>query len=214
MKYVNREKFVHKSVARQSSLLKQQAKFLVGSLFVLLSFMLGVAQAAVLQDIKFSGLPGNKVQIELLLDSAPGELKSFSTNNPARISLDLLGVTNASGKRTTSINIGKVVSVRALEAGNKTRVVLNLNDIAPYSTKVEGNSIFLTLGHVAGLLPGKGVQKAVDGKLISDIDFRRGEKGEGRVLVKLTSPSVVATHSFKSICCSCTFIILPKLWPK
>jgi len=197
MKYVNKEKFVHKSVASQLDLLKQQAKFLMGSALVVLSFVSVVAQAAVLQDIKFSGLPGNKVQIELLLDSEPGELKSFSTNNPARISLDLLGVTNASGKRTTSINIGKVVSVRALEAGNKTRVVLNLNDTAPYSTKVVGNSVFLTLGHVPGLVPAKEARKAVaigaavGGKSVSDIDFRRGEKGEGRVLVKLTSASVV-----------------------
>jgi len=200
MKYVNKEKFMHKLVASQAGLLKQQAKFLMVSVFALLSFVSGVAQATVLQDIKFSGLPGNKVQIELLLDSAPGELKSFSTNNPARISLDLLGVTNASGKRTTSINIGKVVSVRALEAGNKTRVVLNLNKITPYATKVEGNSIFLTLGHASGLVAAKDIGKvraneatavAVDGSYVSDIDFRRGEKGEGRVLVKLTSPSIV-----------------------
>jgi len=197
MKYVSKEKFMYKPAASQLGMLRQ-VKFLMGSMLALLSFAPIVASATVLQDIKFSGLPGNKVQVELLLDSAPGDLKSFSTNNPARISLDLLGVANGSGKRVMPINIGKVVSVRALEAGNKTRVVLSLNDVAPYSTKVEGNSVFLTLGSTPGLVPTKEMRQvegvgilAAGEKSVSDIDFRRGEKGEGRVLVKLTSPSVI-----------------------
>jgi len=195
MKHVNKEVFMHKAEASQLGMLRRQAKFLMAGMLVLLGCFSGLTRAAELKDIKFSSLPGNKVQIELLLDAAPGQLKSFSTNNPARISIDLLGVTNASGKRTTPINIGKVLSIRALEANNKTRVVLNLNDLAPYATKVEGNSVFLTLGHVpdsAKTLQKEGVASySSSGKSISDIDFRRGESGEGRVLVKLTSASVV-----------------------
>ncbi|PHR50393.1 MAG: pilus assembly protein PilQ [Cycloclasticus sp.] len=153
-------------------------------------------QAAVLKDIQFSGLPGNKVQLELSLDSAPDQLKSFSTDNPARIAIDLLGVSNGVGKATIPINIGKAISVRALEAGGRTRVVLNLNDAAPYATKVEGKSIFITLGNVTSApvisSPSATIApvKATD-KLVSAVDFRRGEEGEGRVLVSLTNTSSV-----------------------
>ena len=151
-------------------------------------------QAAILENIQFSGLPGNKVQLELKLDSAPGELKTFSTDNPARIAIDLLGVNNGAGKTTIPINIGKAVSVRALEAGGRTRVVLSLSDAAPYATKVEGNSVFVTLGNVTSSpIIGQSVGAAATAKIkaVSGVDFRRGEEGEGRVLVSLTDTSSV-----------------------
>ncbi|MBV1875589.1 MAG: type IV pilus secretin PilQ, partial [Cycloclasticus sp.] len=120
---------------------------------------------------------------------------SFSTDNPARIAIDLLGVSNGVGKTTIPINIGKAVSVRALEAGGRTRVVLNLNDAAPYATKVEGNSVFITLGNVTSapvmISSPSTTTSRVTEKAVSAIDFRRGEEGEGRVLVSLTNTSSV-----------------------
>ncbi|PHS72756.1 MAG: pilus assembly protein PilQ [Cycloclasticus sp.] len=152
--------------------------------------------AAALKDIQFSGLPGNKVQIELVLDGSPGQLKSFSTDNPARIAIDLEGVSNQAGKMSTPINIGKAVSIRALEAGGKTRIVLRLSDSTPYATKVIENSVFITLGNISTAptsnsgqpvqVVGSAVKKEVRG-----IDFRRGEEGEGRVLVSLTNASSI-----------------------
>ncbi len=151
--------------------------------------------AATLKDIQFSGLPGNKVQIELALDAAPVGLKSFSTDNPARVAIDLDGVSNGAGKSSIPINIGKAISVRALEAGGKTRVVLSLSDSAPYSTKVVGNSVFLTLGNVANSaeVAAKTFVSAIsaNGKAVSGVDFRRGEEGEGRILVSLSDASAV-----------------------
>ena len=139
---------MHKSNASGWGIAKQKARLIKGifAMACWTSMSMMSVQAAVLKDIQFSGLPGNKVQLELSLDSAPDQLKSFSTDNPARIAIDLLGVSNGVGKTTIPINIGKAISVRALEAGGRTRVVLNLNDAAPYATKVEGKSIFITLG--------------------------------------------------------------------
>jgi len=174
--------------------LKQKGRVVKG-IFVLLCWMsAGLVQAAILENIQFSGLPGNKVQLELKLDSAPGELKTFSTDNPSRIVIDLLGVNNGAGKTTIPINIGKAVSVRALEAGGRTRVVLSLNDAAPYATKVEGNSVFVTLGNVTSapiIGQSAGITATAKVKAVSGIDFRRGEEGEGRVLVSLTDTSSV-----------------------
>ncbi|WP_287017767.1 type IV pilus secretin PilQ [Cycloclasticus sp.] len=189
---------MHKSNASGWGIAKQKARLIKGifAMACWTSMSMMSVQAAVLKDIQFSGLPGNKVQLELSLDSAPDQLKSFSTDNPARIAIDLLGVSNGVGKATIPINIGKAISVRALEAGGRTRVVLNLNDAAPYATKVEGKSIFITLGNVTSApvisSPSATIApvKATD-KLVSAVDFRRGEEGEGRVLVSLTNTSSV-----------------------
>ena len=189
---------MHKSNASGWGIAKQKARLIKGifAMACWTSMSMMSVQAAVLKDIQFSGLPGNKVQLELSLDSAPDQLKSFSTDNPARIAIDLLGVSNGVGKTTIPINIGKAISVRALEAGGRTRVVLNLNDAAPYATKIEGQSVFITLGNVtsAPVISSPSATtapaKAAD-KLVSAVDFRRGEEGEGRVLVSLTNTSSV-----------------------
>ncbi|MGB0320226.1 MAG: type IV pilus secretin PilQ, partial [Cycloclasticus sp.] len=187
---------MHKSNTSGWGIAKSKNQLLKGMLAMgcWVSMSVASVQAAVLENIQFSGLPGNKVQLELSLDSAPEQLKSFSTDNPARIAIDLLGVSNGAGKTTIPINIGKAVSVRALEAGGRTRVVLNLNDAAPYATKVVGNSVFVTLGNVtsAPIINGPTSTTAQSAeKTVSGIDFRRGEEGEGRVLVSLTNTSSV-----------------------
>lgn len=196
MRHVNKGKFMHKSNTSGWGIAKSKNQLLKGMLAMgcWVSMSVASVQAAVLENIQFSGLPGNKVQLELSLDSAPDQLKSFSTDNPARIAIDLLGVSNGAGKTTIPINIGKAVSVRALEAGGRTRVVLNLNDAAPYATKVVGNSVFVTLGNVtsAPIINGLTSTTAQSAeKAVSGIDFRRGEEGEGRVLVSLTNTSSV-----------------------
>ena len=196
MKHVNKEKFMRKFNTSGWGVVKQKAQIVKGMLAVACWASMSVvsAQAATLKNIQFSGLPGNKVQLELKLDSAPGELKTFSTDNPARIAIDLLGVNNEAGKTTIPINIGKAVSVRALEAGGRTRVVLSLNDAAPYATKVEGNSIFVTLGNVTSapiIGQSSSVTATAKTKAVSGVDFRRGEEGEGRVLVSLTNTSSI-----------------------
>ncbi len=196
MRHVNKGKFMHKSNTSGWGIAKSKNQLLKGMLAMgcWVSMSVASVQAAVLENIQFSGLPGNKVQLELSLDSAHDQLKSFSTDNPARIAIDLLGVSNGAGKTTIPINIGKAVSVRALEAGGRTRVVLNLNDAAPYATKVVGNSVFVTLGNVtsAPIINGPTSTTAQSAeKAVSGIDFRRGEEGEGRVLVSLTNTSSV-----------------------
>lgn len=199
MKYVNKEKFMRKLKVSERGVEEQKNISLIKGLLVLscwVSMSLSSAHATALKNIQFSGLPGNKVQVELVLDSAPGQLKSFSTDNPARIAVDLMGVSNEAGKATIPVDIGKAVSIRALEAGGRTRVVVNLDAATPYSTKVEGRSVFLTLGQVNGSAKAVTEEftasaKESAGKAVTGVDFRRGEEGEGRVLVNLSDTSSI-----------------------
>ncbi|MEW8090353.1 MAG: type IV pilus secretin PilQ, partial [Candidatus Thiodiazotropha endolucinida] len=159
---------------------------------------------ASLKSIEFSALPGDRVQISLGLSAPVDDPVSFTTENPARISLDFTGVSNDLGYKTKVIGVGPAHSVTALQAGNRTRVVINLTSLVGYNTKVQGSDVLVTLD-VSNKGIGSGtVTKApssvmsssggaseirTDGYSISNIDFRRGEAGEGRVMVTLTNPS-------------------------
>ncbi|MEW8144016.1 MAG: type IV pilus secretin PilQ [Candidatus Thiodiazotropha endolucinida] len=165
--------------------------------------LIAYAEAS-LKSIEFSALPGDRVQISLGLSAPVDDPVSFTTENPARISLDFTGVSNDLGYKTKVIGVGPAHSVTALQAGNRTRVVINLTSLVGYNTKVQGSDVLVTLD-VSNKGIGSGtVTKApssvmsssggaseirTDDYSISNIDFRRGEAGEGRVMVTLTNPS-------------------------
>jgi type IV pilus assembly protein PilQ len=125
---------------------------------------------------------------------------SFSTENPARISLDFVGVRNELDYKTKLIGVGPVLSVTALEAGNRTRVVINLANMLGHEITLNGNEVLTTLDlssqnqMVAQTLPAarNDMKSAEDRRTPNDgtntikgIDFRRGENGQGRVLITL-----------------------------
>ena len=155
--------------------------------------------AAEIQDITFSVMPGDKVEIRVKMDSPPPSFNEITTENPARIWMDLEGVSSALDRKTQSVGIGVTRSVTAVQAGSKTRLVINLVEMAPYTTQVQGNEIVITIGY--------GVEKKVSGGFnqssvassgsatsdaddIVSVDFRRGETGEGRVVVELTNSNL------------------------
>jgi len=192
MNNANKEKLMDKQVHKQTNMVLWSI-----ALICLMFTQMVFAQATNLNQIHFAGLEGNKVQVELALDGEPGLLKSFSTDNPARIAIDLPGIANNAGKKSIPINIGKALSIRAVQAGDRTRVVLNLSESVPYSTKIEGNSVFITLNRTEALKKATSSAVAVtpstsnNALAVQNVDFRRGEKGEGRVLVSLNSASAV-----------------------
>lgn len=152
-----------------------------------------------LDSISYSVLPGDQVQVRLDL-SVPLEQEplSFSIDNPARIALDFPDTSLNLVAKSQAIGVGMAHSVVAVEAGGRTRVVLNLVQLVPYDLRVEGNSVVLTLQTaepVATGLPAK-IEAAGPARMpvgmagIEKIDFRRGEQGEGRVIVILADPSI------------------------
>ncbi len=104
------------------------------------------APALQLQDMQVQTLPGNKIELELKLSGpAPAPL-SFTIDNPARISLDLPNTAIALPSRRREVGAGPLSTILAAESGGRTRVVLNLDTMVPYETRVSGNSVFVTLG--------------------------------------------------------------------
>jgi type IV pilus assembly protein PilQ len=149
-----------------------------------------------LQAIDFASLPGNKAQITLTLSNpAPAPL-SFTIDNPARIALDFPATRNALQQRSQVIGIGTAESLTAIEAQGRTRVVVNLTEMVPYEARAEGNQVILTLqgGGKEQTAAAAAVTAAKGGPRpqIENIDFRRGEDGQGRIIVELSDPSIPA----------------------
>ncbi len=158
----------------------------------------GLAQAANgLETVDVSNLPGNRVQIKFTMSAAAAEPISFTINNPARIALDFPDTENKLAKRTTQVGVGVARSVNVVEARGRTRAVLNLTQLVPYETRVEGKSVYIILESASAVTATPPVDKkpaaftsreTPASHAIKSIDFRRGEKGEGRILVTLSDP--------------------------
>ena len=164
------------------------------------------AQTNNLQSIETSALTGNSVQLTLRLsDAAPTPL-TFTVDNPARIALDLPNTAVAMTSRRMDVKQGVVDTVNVAEANGRTRVVLNLDNLVPYETSVQGNNIIVTVGAAGGgaavaqnaapaAAPASDdtsrVSTAAGGaRSVRNIDFRRGNDGSGRIIVELSDPRV------------------------
>ena len=155
-----------------------------------------------LDDIQFSSLPGNRVQVDLVMSSAVKAPRSFTTDTPARIALDFPDTTSNLTKKSLSIGVGVVRSVVAVQGKDRTRVVLDLVKMVPYQTRVDGKHFYITVegGDVAAASPEMPMATATETSMpaatsaapfkLDAIDFRRGVNGEGRVLITLSDASI------------------------
>jgi len=122
----------------------------------------------------------------------------FSMQAPARIALDIAGASNATGQNLFAVNLGNVRSANVVQAGDRTRIVLNLNQAVGYEMRIEGNTLLVQLQPVAQPAPvaggalGAAFAQAAPARTqpLTDIDFRRGAQNAGRVLVELPNSQV------------------------
>lgn len=171
--------------------------WLLVSAALLLAATPAISQETALEQVSFAELPGDRIRVTLTMSGPVPKPSTFSTDNPARVALDFGATTNRVKQRTTTVNLGPVRSVSAVEAMGRTRVVVNLVTPVPYETKIEGNRLQLTLNAAGSgmFVSESGAPRpsldSIEGNTVKDIDFRRGPDGEGRVLITLTQPSTV-----------------------
>ncbi|MEZ5564109.1 MAG: type IV pilus secretin PilQ [Gammaproteobacteria bacterium] len=172
---------------------------------------IAIAQAQVskqLTDIQVQPLAGDRLELRLITSGPATAPLSFTIDNPARISLDLPGTSLALPNRRKDVKVGPLDTILAAEANGRTRVVLNLDSMVPYETRVDGNAIVVTLGApdasnaAVATFPAPGAESAptttassgatpataAAGRSITNLDFRRGDAGGGRVIVTLSDP--------------------------
>ncbi|MBD3812916.1 MAG: type IV pilus secretin PilQ [Betaproteobacteria bacterium] len=146
------------------------------------------------QSVETTTLPGGKIVVRVNLKKALAATPAgFTVGNPPRIALDLPDTGNALGRNTVEANLGPLSSVNVVQAGTRTRLVLNLNKSVEYEASVDGKSLLIALGDVGASAAPVNVsprfaEAAADGAhhTIRDVDFRRGAAGEARIVTTLS----------------------------
>jgi len=99
-----------------------------------------------LQDIQVQSLPGQRVELKLIMSGTAPEPLAFTIEDPARIALDLPNTTLGLTSRRRDVNLGPLDTILTAEANGRTRVVLNLDSMVSYETRASGNTVTITLG--------------------------------------------------------------------
>jgi type IV pilus assembly protein PilQ len=155
-----------------------------------------------LQDIQVQSLPGQRIELRLIMSDAAPEPLAFTIDDPARIALDLPNTTLGLSSRRRDVNQGPLDTILTAEANGRTRVVLNLDTMVAYETRVSGNTLIVTLGEkgsgssettrfASSVAPAsQSSSYASSGsRSIDNVDFRRTQDGGGRILISLSDPS-------------------------
>ncbi|MGB7289847.1 MAG: type IV pilus secretin PilQ [Candidatus Macondimonas sp.] len=149
-----------------------------------------------LERIESSRRGTDQLEIALTLSGPAPQPGVFTTRTPSRIALDLPQVANHTARRSHPVGIGLTQAVQVVEAGGRTRVVIELTDLPQYQLRVDGNRILVTLdnrvmpGAMAALPPSPQGDATVSSMApsIQSLDFRRGEQGDGRIMIQLNDP--------------------------
>lgn len=153
-------------------------------------------------------LPGERFEVRMQFSDTPPDPKGYTIEKPARIVLDFPDSESELKDRRFPLAFDNAQSAMLLTTEGRTRLILNLNELTSYTTRKDGNTFIVEVGasHNANLNGKQSSPKSIDipnkkavstiastGKpSISNIDFRRGLAGEGRIIVTLSDPHVSA----------------------
>jgi len=158
--------------------------------------------AEALRDIQFSELPGQRFQVRMTFDGSPPEPEGYTIERPARIVLDFPDTESTLNQRRFPLSFDNSGSALVLSTQGRTRLILNLTELTQYRGEIQGNNYVLEVGGESGgrvarqaqLPSAPVVNEASQGRSaapqVEDIDFRRGEAGEGRVVIELSDESI------------------------
>lgn len=161
-----------------------------------------MAEDVAVEKLDFAALPGNQMEIRLGFNATPPKPEGYSIEKPARIALDLVGAKSRLESKHHNLGTGNARSMTVVEARDRTRVIINLDQLVGYTTKVEGNTLVVTVGEQAKgaaaatavasaeTTAGGGLRGNVSGRGIAGIDFRRTPEGEGQVIISMSSASI------------------------
>lgn len=141
---------------------------------------------------------GQQVQLKLHLSGPAPEPLPFTIDKPARIAFDLPNTSLALASRRIDVRSGGVDTVLAAEANGRSRIVVDVDSLMPYTTRIDGNDIIVRIGQQVAEVAASGAPRPGAGqsaaapveRAIKTIDFRRGADGTGRVIVQLSDPRI------------------------
>ncbi len=168
---------------------------------VALSLVTPLTIASTLTKVDVSQLPGDKFELRMSFDETPPEPKGYTIEKPARIVLDFADVDSSVKDRRIPLTVPNGQSAMVLTSDGRTRLIINLDNLAPYSSRVEGNSYIVEIAS-AGAGATDEAKVAISNQpetnsnsgnpQVNAVDFRRGESGEGRIILKLSNTKISA----------------------
>lgn len=178
---------------------KYFVRILCGVAAVFWSAIAAAEAVNTLRDITFASLPGGRFEVQMKFDAPPAEPARYEIDKPARIVLDFAGVKNDLASKKYPLPFENAQSAVVLGGEDRTRLILNMTTLDVYKTRVDGNTYLVEVGgeNTREVLT-KSITFAdkqssdiqVFDSAITAIDFRRGESGEGRILVDLSKSGV------------------------
>ena len=151
-----------------------------------------------IEAINVAGQRGGSIVVRITLKQPLADPPAgFTINNPPRIAFDFPGTSNALGKNTQEVGDGDLRNMNIVQAGERTRLVMNLSKLLAYDTKIDGRNVIITLQPVAaGTAATPVTSRFAEAKVVDtrhslrDVSFRRGPNGEGRIIVDLSDNAV------------------------
>jgi type IV pilus assembly protein PilQ len=146
-----------------------------------------------------NGVTKLKINLRVAPQAVPA---NFAVNNPPRLAYDFISTENRTGQTSLDFSQGDVRNINIVQVNGRSRVVLNLRKNVPHTSAIDGKSLVVSLGtnatqtSAAGTTPtfapppGATLPAAAPDRAIRDFDFRRGNDGEGRVVVELSNPQI------------------------
>lgn len=192
-----------RSIRIATRMIQTQLRVLLGVL--LLSGGLGAPLSwaegsATLNDLSFTSLGGGKLEARIEFSGSPVVPNGYVIENPARMVFDFDNTLSALEQKKYELNLDVAKSAVVLSSEGRTRLILNLHEAVDYELESSGNTLSIVVGDSSNAVAtqatsqyesvvGENTKSSVSGQhgpSISDIDFRRGDVGEGLVSVGLT----------------------------
>jgi type IV pilus assembly protein PilQ len=160
--------------------------------------------AAVIEDIAFSSQPGGRLEVQLTFDEPPvADLESYTIEEPARIVVDLPQTRSVLEEKRFPLSEPNATSVMLLEAGDRTRLIVNLVELVPFESEISGRRLILRVGRDTAEFAASQTKTEVlrsDANRvervvseITDLTFQRSSDGEGLLVLTLSNPAVDAS---------------------
>lgn len=156
--------------------------------------------ANTLKDVRYAAGSGGKVDITFEFEQPVGAVNAFTTDVPPRIAIDFPETDNGFDARRLAVGSGAASAVSVVEAGGRTRAVVDLFRNAGYTTRSNGNLLVLSLESGTAASSATAVAASPDpakrldsGIRVSAVDFRRGEDGSGRVILRFNQEGAQAS---------------------
>ncbi|MDH4133423.1 MAG: type IV pilus secretin PilQ [Gammaproteobacteria bacterium] len=150
-----------------------------------------------IEDVVYSKLPGDRVQIQLRMSGTPAAPAVFTTSNPARIAFDFPNTRVATPKTNVKVGVGVVTAINAIEGKSRTRIVVNLVRSAGYTVASDKRNFTITVDRPVSDVTSTKAPKttrfaeAQSGKHnLKAIDFRRGSQADGKIVIGLSDTGV------------------------